>query len=118
MRRRASIPSRPFSWARTATRSARGSVPRRKPKALSTDAAPAGGPVRSSCEAPARWGGGGAKGPAHQDCGIDQPGVAAPGRKRGSMPKLGVLKPYDIPKQAVWEAYRKVAANKGAPGVD
>ncbi len=34
------------------------------------------------------------------------------------MPKLGVVKPYDIPRQAVWEAYRKVAANKGAPGVD
>jgi hypothetical protein len=34
------------------------------------------------------------------------------------MPKLGVVKPYDIPKQAVWEAYRKVVANKGAPGVD
>ncbi len=34
------------------------------------------------------------------------------------MPKLGVVKPYDIPKPAVWEAYRKVAANKGAPGVD
>ncbi len=29
------------------------------------------------------------------------------------MPKLGVVKPYDISKQAVWEAYRKVAANKG-----
>ena len=27
-------------------------------------------------------------------------------------------KPFDIPKQLVWEAYRRVAANKGAPGVD
>ncbi|MHB1726559.1 MAG: group II intron reverse transcriptase/maturase [Acidimicrobiales bacterium] len=28
------------------------------------------------------------------------------------------VKPFDIPKQQVWEAYRQVAANKGAPGVD
>ena len=27
-------------------------------------------------------------------------------------------KPFDIPKQEVWEAYKKVRANKGAPGVD
>jgi len=27
-------------------------------------------------------------------------------------------KPFDIPKQMVWEAYRRVAANKGAPGAD
>ncbi len=27
-------------------------------------------------------------------------------------------KPFDISKRAVWEAYRKVAENKGAPGVD
>lgn len=27
-------------------------------------------------------------------------------------------KPFDIDKGVVWEAYRKVAANKGAPGVD
>ena len=27
-------------------------------------------------------------------------------------------KPFAIPKQLVWEAWRRVAANKGAPGVD
>jgi group II intron reverse transcriptase/maturase len=27
-------------------------------------------------------------------------------------------KPFDIPKPLVWEAYRRVAVNKGAPGVD
>lgn len=27
-------------------------------------------------------------------------------------------KPFDIAKQAVWEAYMRVASNKGAPGVD
>ena len=27
-------------------------------------------------------------------------------------------KPFAIPKQLVWEAYRRVKANKGAPGVD
>lgn len=33
------------------------------------------------------------------------------------MPTLQV-KPFDVPKQLVWEAYRQVAVNKGAPGVD
>jgi RNA-directed DNA polymerase len=27
-------------------------------------------------------------------------------------------KPYDIPKQLIWEAYQRVKANRGAAGVD
>jgi RNA-directed DNA polymerase len=34
----------------------------------------------------------------------------------GEMESAG--KPFEISKRAVWEAYREVAANKGAPGVD
>ena len=28
------------------------------------------------------------------------------------------VKPFEIPKQMVWEAYQRVKANKGAAGVD
>ena len=62
-------------------------MPRQKPKALSTDAALAGGPARSSCEAPARWGGGGAKGPAHQECSVRSTGALVLGGSEENMPK-------------------------------
>ena len=49
-------------------------------KAVSTVAGRAGGPARSSCEAPAGRGGGGAKGPGHLWwCSFDQPGAWFPG---------------------------------------
>lgn len=31
---------------------------------------------------------------------------------------MGKAKPYDIPKQVVWDAYQRVRANRGAAGVD
>ena len=31
---------------------------------------------------------------------------------------LAKAKPFDIPKPAVWEAYQRVKANRGAAGVD
>jgi hypothetical protein len=43
--------------------------------------------------------------------------ASAPGGSEKNMPKPEG-KPFGIPKQLVWEAYRRVAANKGAPGVD
>ena len=39
----------------------------------------------------------------------------APGGSEENMP-TSQAKPFDIPKQQVWEAYRRVAGNKGAPG--
>jgi hypothetical protein len=41
----------------------------------------------------------------------------SPGRKGEDMPKPED-KPFVIPKPMAWEAYRRVAAKKGAAGVD
>jgi RNA-directed DNA polymerase len=46
-----------------------------------------------------------------------QPGPLVLGGSEMNMPKPKD-KPFAIPKSMVWEAYRRVAANKGAPGVD
>jgi RNA-directed DNA polymerase len=54
---------------------------------------------------------GGAKGSGHPGSSGGQP--ASAGRSQRDEPK-----PFDISKWAVWEAYRRVKANKGAAGVD
>ena len=48
---------------------------------------------------------------------VVQPG-RWPGGSEDERAKARQDKPFAIPKQLVWEAYRRVAANKGAPGVD
>ena len=48
---------------------------------------------------------------------FEQPGPESREEANMNMPKPKD-KPFAIPKSLVWEAYRRVAANKGAPGVD
>ena len=81
---------------------------------LSTDAAFAGGPARSSGEAPVT----GVERRGRLICWVVfASNQAMPGRRRVS--KSGPeVKSFQIPKQLVWEAYRRVKANKGAAGVD
>src|SRR6266511_4556163 len=77
----------------------------------------AGGLTHSSDETPAWRGGGGVKGSGHswRVCSINL-GVGL-GRSRVSGLKLPG-KSFEILKAEVWQAWEKVKANKGAPGVD
>jgi RNA-directed DNA polymerase len=55
---------------------------------------------------------GGAKGPGHPGVKVGQP------RAREEPVATSRPKPFEIPKQAVWEAWLRVKANRGAAGVD
>jgi hypothetical protein len=86
---------------------------------VSTDVARAGGPARSSWEAPADWVWGWSQGTGSSGMfpSINQ-ALRGLGGTGESMPRSQEDKPFRIPKQAVWQAYEKVRRNQGAPGVD
>ena len=87
---------------------------RPNPEGSSTDAGRAGGLARSSGDAPVT--GAERRGRAVRD------GVRSINRKCSGRSRVDTLKsqakPFDISKSQVWEAYREVRANNGAPGVD
>ena len=86
-------------------------------KAVSTVAGRAGGPVRSSCEA--LLGAVGVEPRGRVICGVFGRSTGSVFSGRSWVDKLKPSgKSFDISKWEVWEAYRQVKANQGAPGVD
>ena len=83
-------------------------------KAVSTVAGRAGGPARSSGEAPAGRGGGGAKGPGHLWCvrSINREPWVSGGVAMDELKPSG--KPFEISKWEVWEAYGAGQGESGA----
>ena len=82
---------------------------------MSTVAGRAGGPARSSGEAPVI--GVERRGRVVCGCVCSVNRGLWPGEELHERAEV-VRKPFEISKWEVWEAYQKVKANKGAPGVD
>src|SRR3954470_21520574 len=85
-------------------------------KVLSTVVASAGGPARSSGEPPVM--GGERRGRVIYEVFTRATGEVFREETSGQVRSGQTTKSFEIPKQLVWEAYRRVAANKGAAGVD
>ena len=98
-----------------AVRWTRGSVPSgRNREGLSTVAGRAGGPARSSDEAPVM--GAERRGRVIRGLFVSVNRASSGRSWVGELKSSG--KSFDISKWEVWEAFEKVKANKGAPGVD